>query len=289
MVSCVSRPLLRYLGGKWRLASWIISHFPPHDAYVEPFGGAASVLLRKPRAHQEIYNDLDDDLVTLFRVLRSDDADRLIRAVALTPFSRAEFDLAHETTTDPVEAARRLIVRSFMGHGGQLAILRRPTAFRSVNRKSGNAPVLPWANYPLALGAIVERLRGVTIESRPAIEVMRAQDRPGVLHYVDPPYISATRSQKTEAGQLHHRYRHEMDDERHAELLDVLHDLTGKVVISGYGHPLYEDRLAGWFRSEMQTHADGGQKRTEVLWMNFDPAETPPPAGLFGVKEEARW
>ena len=76
------RPLLRYFGGKWRLAPWIISHFPPHKTYVEPFGGSASVLLRKPRSNGEIYNDLDNEVFNLFSVLRSDRADDLIRAVA---------------------------------------------------------------------------------------------------------------------------------------------------------------------------------------------------------------
>ena len=84
------RPLLRYHGGKWLLAPWIISHFPAHRVYVEPFGGAASVLIRKERSYAEVYNDLDSEVVNLFRVLRAQ-PDDLVHAIELTPFARDEF------------------------------------------------------------------------------------------------------------------------------------------------------------------------------------------------------
>lgn len=138
----VTRPALRYLGGKWRLAPWILRHFPPHRVYVEPFGGAASVLIRKPRSQGECYNDLEGGVVNLFQVLRDPDlcAD-LCRAIDLTPFARDEYDRAFETTADPVEAARRLIVRSYMGHGSSAALAVRSTGFRAsmVNRGGGTA------------------------------------------------------------------------------------------------------------------------------------------------------
>lgn len=113
------RPLIRYHGGKWRLAPWILQHLPPHRCYVEPFGGDASVLLRKPRAYAEVYNDLDGEIVNLFRVAR-DDGERLARACELTPFSRLEFDDAYTPAEDPLEQARRTVFRSFSASDRQL-------------------------------------------------------------------------------------------------------------------------------------------------------------------------
>ncbi|MBH9009927.1 DNA adenine methylase [Pseudomonas aeruginosa] len=102
----VRRPILRYHGGKWKLAPWIIQHLPPHHTYVEPFGGAASVLLRKARSHAEVYNDLNGDVVNLFRVAR-DHGEKLRQALTLTPFARDEFEASYVETTDPLERARR--------------------------------------------------------------------------------------------------------------------------------------------------------------------------------------
>ena len=106
----VTAPALRYHGAKFRLAPWIMSFFPSHRCYVEPFGGAAGVLLQKPRAYAEVYNDLDDEITNFFRVLR-EQPDALIEQIQLTPYARAEFDLAYESTTCPIERARRTAVR----------------------------------------------------------------------------------------------------------------------------------------------------------------------------------
>ena len=110
------RPMLRYHGGKWRLAPWIISVFPEHRIYVEPYGGGASVLLRKARSYAEVYNDLDGEVVNVFRVVR-DHGPCLKEKLYYTPFSRDEFKRSYEETDDPIERARRTIARSFMGFG----------------------------------------------------------------------------------------------------------------------------------------------------------------------------
>ncbi|MCA0401306.1 MAG: DNA adenine methylase [Proteobacteria bacterium] len=264
----VERPLIRWHGGKFLLAPWIISHFPAHRVYVEPFGGAASVLLRKPRAYAEIYNDLDAELVTLFRVLRSPRAGELREALRLTPFARDEFVGAYARTDCPVEQSRRMIIRAFMGFGSTGA-LGRSTAFRANSNRSGTTPAHDWANYAPALGAIIDRLSGVTIENRPAMDVMAQHDGPETLHYVDPPYVHDTRS-KGNPYCAKHKYRHEMTDDDHAELLVFLRTLRGRVVLSGYPHPIYDDALADWRRIERQALADGARARTEVLWLNFD-------------------
>lgn len=273
MLDLPRRPALRWHGGKWRLAPWILQYFPPHRTYVEPFGGAASVLIRKPRVHAEIYNDLDGEVVTLFRVLRDPAAAQMLaEALTLTPFAREEFQAAYEITEDPIEQARRLIVRSFMGFGSNAHASQhkghRSTGFRSNSARSGTTPARDWANYPDQVPALCRRLTGVVIESRDAREVMAAHDRPDTLHYVDPPYLPETRAQGNRYDLAWRMYRHELTREDHAELLTFLRGLKGLVLLSGYPDPLYDEALPGWRRTERDTFADGARPRREVLWIN---------------------
>jgi DNA adenine methylase len=257
----VTRPALRWHGGKWRLAPWIISHFPKHRIYVEPYGGAMSVLIRKPRCYAEVYNDLDEAVVNLFRVLRcSSDGPELHGLLSLTPFSRSEFKQAYQAHDNPVEAARRLIVRSFMGFGSNGH--NRVTGFRSNSNRSGTTPAHDWVNYAEALPKLIDRLQGVVIESSPAIEVMAQHDGPETLHYVDPPYVFETRDN------LSKDYAHEMTDDDHAELAEFLRTLKGFVILSGYHNRIYDEVLSNWHTVERAALADGARKRTEVLWHN---------------------
>jgi DNA adenine methylase len=226
---------------------------------VEPFGGAASVLLRKDPAPTEVYNDLDGCAVNLFRVLRSPEAPRLVRELYLTPYAREEFILAYERTDDPVERARRLVVRSFMGFGSNSHTKR--CGFRSKSAKSRVTPAVDWENYPDNLKYVIERLRGVSIDNRDALHVMRTHDGPETLHYVDPPYVSSVRD-------VGRDYRHEMGDEDHVRLLEFLIDLEGSVVLSGYANDMYDDRLEGWVRRDKKSMADGAKPRTESVWLN---------------------
>lgn len=254
-----TRPILRWHGGKWKLAPWIIGHFPPHKCYVEPFGGAASVLIRKPRSYAEVYNDLDGEVVNLFRVAR-DRGGELIRALSLTPFAREEFGESREAAYDPLERARRMVIRSYMGFGSNAH--NKVSGFRASTKRSGTTPATDWGRYPKdALPAIIERLQGVVIEHRDAIQVMKAHDGRETLHYVDPPYVHATRG----AGR---DYRHEMTDAEHVRLAEVLRGLTGFVILSGYDCPLYRDLYAGLRQVHRDTFADGARARREVLWLS---------------------
>ena len=284
-----NRPLLRWHGGKWRLAPWIIDHFPPHRIYVEPFGGAASVLLRKPRAYAEIYNDLDDDLVNIFRMLRDEaSAERLVRLLEQTPFARGEFERSYRPSRDPVERARRMIVRSFMGFGtdGTCGIYR--TGFRSKSNRSHTTPAHDWASYPPALRRTIDRLAGVVIENRDATEVMLAHDGPHTLHYVDPPYMHETRSRRTNRRGIGVIvYNHELSDQDHSKLLDFLQGLRGMVVLSGYRSPTYDAALKGWRCVEKAARADGGRARTEVLWINPAAREAASSPTLWCASERA--
>jgi len=271
-VSAPTRPVLRYHGGKWRLAPWIIGFFPDHRAYVEPFGGAGSVLMRKPRSYAEVYNDLDGEIVNLFRVLR-DNGDELVRMIELTPFSREDFYESFLPTLDKIEAARRTVIRSFMGFGGNLTRPNRDqtpqrTGFRTYSKKNrGSIPAGDWRNYPEAMAALIDRLRGVVIEHRDATKVIQEHDGDDVLHYVDPPYVHSTRG--FDAGGTHRAYRHELTDDEHAALAGVQHAGKGMVIVSGYACDLYDRELyATWARFERPHMADGGRPRLEVLWLN---------------------
>lgn len=278
------RPLLRWHGGKWLLAPWIIGHFGPHRCYVEPFGGAWSVGLRKPRTYAEVWNDLDGELVNLFRVLRDPTgAAELVRLLRLTPFARLEFNACYEAIEDPVERARRLIARSFMGHGSDGASGIYRTGFRANSNRSGTTPAHDWANYPDALAAIVERVSGVVVESRDGIDVMRRHDSPVTLHYVDPPYLHETRARANRRPDNGGVYRHELTTEQHSQLLDDLQGLEGMIVLSGYPAPIYDRMLAGWQRVERPAMADVALERTEVLWLNDAAAVAITQQGLFAA------
>lgn len=264
-----TRPALRYMGGKWVLAPWIIGHFPPHRTYVEPFGGGASVLLRKQRAYAEVYNDLADDVVVMFEVLRDPElAPRLIELVALTPFSRREFERSYERSDDPVEHSRRLIVRSFMGHGSTAVSMARKTGFRADSNRAGTTPPMDWAALPRGLAQVAERMAGVVIEHRPAADIMARFDGHTTLVYADPPYLHSTRSKKRIHGDIEHRYEYEMDEAGHEELLDQLLGLESMVVLSAYHSELYDRKLTGWTRRERKSYADSAKPRVEVLWLN---------------------
>jgi DNA adenine methylase len=265
----IKRPILRYHGGKWKLAPWIISHFGPHDYYTEAFGGAASVLLRKPQSVGEVYNDLNGDLANLFRVLRAPDlAAQLSIQLALTPYSREEFELSYGHHEDPVERARRIVVRSFMSFGSAGVNEDHNTGFRSCIKrgKAQRGPAYEWASYPELIPAITARLRGVVLEQRTAEQILTKHDSCSTLHYVDPPYPLGTRGNN---NGVRRKYRYEMTDDDHRALAVVLHSLQGMVVLSGYACELYDNELfPGWERKTRETHADGARARTEVLWLN---------------------
>jgi DNA adenine methylase len=262
----VKRPPLRYHGSKWSLAPWIIQHLPTHRIYVEPYAGGASVLLRKPKSAIEIYNDLDGQIVNLFRVLRDGvRARELLRQMRLTPFSRAEYEESWIVADDPIEQARRLLVRSAMGHGTTAATAGWRTGWRNYHGDQRHAPPSSdWSNLPDALEATIERLRDVMIECRPALAVIEEYDGPDTLFYVDPPYLAETRHERYATA----AYRHEMTADDHADLARALSALKGMAVVSGYASAQYDEIYAGWQRVERGARADGGSARTEVLWIS---------------------
>lgn len=254
------RPLMRYFGGKWKLAPWIIQHFPDHAVYVEPYGGAASVLLRKPPVFREIFNDLDGDIVNLFRVLQdSKTYAELFHRLRFTPFARAEYELHGTPAINAVERARRLLIKAWMSFSGA-GDARCKTGFRTNISQVDKDPAREWVNWLDELPHIVERLQRVTIENAPAVDVVTGHDSPVTLFYVDPPYTHDTRRSN--------RYKFEMSDADHRELAQALHQAEGMVVLSGYRNPLYASLYEGWWTVESCASTQGNGKATERLWLS---------------------
>lgn len=260
-----SRPLIRYHGGKWKLSDKIIPFFPNHRVYVEAFGGGGSILLRKPRAYAEVYNDMDGEIVNLFRVVR-DRGDELRTMLELTPFAREEYKGSFPEIDDPLEQARRTVIRSHMGFGSNALARGIQSGFRSNSNRSGTTPARDWRNLPERLPEIIDRLRGVVIEDRDAMEVMARHDGPDTLHYCDPPYVRDTRSSLMHGD---HGYTVEMNDADHRRFAECVKKLEGSVIVSGYAGGLYDTELfPSWARFEIPALADGARERVEVLWMN---------------------
>jgi len=261
----VKRPILRYHGGKWKLAPWIIGHFPKHRGYNEPMGGGGSVLLQKPRSYAEVYNDIWGVVVNVFKVLRSpSDGKELQRLLELTPYSRTEFEESGKLTDDPVENARRTILGSFLGYSSASTDPEYTTGFRAKSNKSGTPPARDWANYPKHITSFIERLKGVVIENKDYREILTQQDAPDTLHFLDPPYVHATR----QLGPKKNVYRHEFTDQDHIDMAAAVRQLKGTVIICGYDSDLYADIFKGWHTSRRKALADGARERVEVLWSN---------------------
>ena len=270
------RPALRWHGGKWRLAKWIISYMTTqHDVYVEPFAGSAAVLLNKPRSLIEVYNDKDKELYNYFKVLRNS-PNELINAIKYTPYHTMEYDIAWAErkkgqVISPIEMARQFYVRSFMSMLGPTASWSN--AFRRQKKysrgSSGNSSMKPAAisfSETSHLYVIADRLRGVTMENMTALKCIDLYDSPETLFYMDPPYLESTRQHK-----LDDAYTHEMMTERvHTSFLCQVTELVSMSLISHYKCELYDDHLlgAGWTIYEKEARTNRGGKRKEGLYIN---------------------
>ena len=255
--------VLKYPGAKNRIAEWIINFFPEHHSYLEPFFGSGAVLFRKPRSNIETVNDLDGEVVNLFEWIKKD-PEKLAYEIYWTPYSREVYEVAYtQGEGGSLERAVRFFVRSNMGYGFRTAggkvgwkndVQGREKAYASQD----------WCNLPEKIMQAAERLRGVQIENRPAVELIRRFNYSNVLVYLDPPYMPNVRNGK--------QYRHEMfTEESHEELLETALQHNGPVLISGYDTSLYNDRLKDWNREETVSYSQVCSKKREVIWMNFQP------------------
>ena len=253
------KPILKYPGAKWNMASWIVSFFPAHKHYIEPFAGSAAVFFSKPPEQHEVLNDLNEHIVNFFTVLRTRSED-LARAIMLTPFSEAEYNRIERNLSegDELERARRFVTQSWQSHGGTIY---QVSGWKHNGLKGNVYPSKLWKKIPGRLMVAAERLQNAEIRCKPALDIIRYYNTPDCLLYVDPPYHLDTRSRKY--------YSHEMTNQDHVELLEALREHKGIIVLSGYAHPLYEEMLTGgWERFEMPSLTEHGNIRNEVLWIN---------------------
>ncbi|QAS52829.1 DNA adenine methylase [Halobacillus litoralis] len=253
--------ILHYPGSKWSMADWIISNMPDHETYLEPFFGSGAVLFTKNRSELETINDLDGEVVNLFKTLRAQPED-LARAISLTPHGREEYYDSYLEAEDNLERARRLIVRLWQGRGGKTS---HRTGWRSMIESNGPMPGREWLKFPEKIAVVAERLKGVQIECQPALQLIERYKRKNVLIYADPPYLLSTRTTSS--------YRHEMTDQDHVELLEALKEHPGPCLLSGYENDLYNGLLGDWRKEYMVAKAEAGASRNEVLWINPVAAE----------------
>lgn len=254
----VTRPLMNYYGGKWNIAEWVISHFPNHGTYVEVFGGALSVFMKKQPSKLEVVNDLDARIVNLYRAIRNQESARHLQLLLdLTPYSRNEYRFCQEESLSTLEDARRIICASFMGVGS--SILDKTTGFRN-SKSSNTSPPDSFRNYVEAFQMFHERMKRVMIEQLDWSEMIAKYDSPETLFYFDPPYIHETRHE-TKRG-----YAFEMTNDDHEKLVVALNSLKGKAILSGYDHEIYGG-LSYWHKVTKEARVQQDGTKVECLWL----------------------
>lgn len=248
--------ILHYPGSKWSLANWIIGHMPQHTTYIEPFFGSGAVLFNKMPSKVEIINDIDSDVVNLFRVIR-ERPDELSRNIEFTPYAREEYIESHVDEIEEIEKARRFLIRCWQS-------IRVKTGSISGWKCRGTSDeyhhLRQWNNLPSDILKVADRLKNVQIENYSADKLIERYNSPDILLYLDPPYVMSTRN-----GTI---YENEMTDEHHKQLIDLLVDHQGSILLSGYDNDLYNDLLRGWKKETILGKPVAGKRRTEVLWIN---------------------
>ena len=262
------KSLLKYPGGKWRIAEWIISYFPTHKVYCEPFFGSGAVFFTKTADRIETINDVDGNVVNLFKVCR-EYPDELARMIELTPFSREEFIACEDLeVSDPIERARRTIIRYNQSFGTSNS---SKCSWKNSQKASSPSCHNLWNYLPRTIAETCARLKEAQIENIDALELIKRYDDSETLLYLDPPYPQCLRKNNL--------YQWEMNDARHEELLQLILKSKSKVIISSYDNALYNEALSKWYTAEKSTLAQMGLPRTEKLYMNYMP-----PLLAFGQK-----
>ena len=268
-------PVLKYPGSKWNIAEWIISYFPPHTSYLEPFFGSGAVFFSKKPSYCETINDISGDVVNLFKVIR-DHPNQLSKLIEYTPWARAEYDMSYEKTEDDIENARRFLIRCWMAFASSTSA--RVGWKNDVRGRAGAAGYKIWQKVPDRIYNITSRLKQAQIENKTALEIIKRHRYSEILIYADPPYPLATRSGKI--------YAYEMTDIDHEQLLDALMEHPGPVVLSGYSCDLYNNKLKEWEVKTKMAAAEKGNSREEVIWIN--PVASGANRSLFNINGEGK-
>lgn len=255
------RSVLRYPGSKWGIAEKIVELIPKHHSYLEPYFGSGAVYFKKEPSAIETINDLDNDVITLFECLKHD-PEKLASRIYATPFSREIYDrqFQNRMTDDPYEKSLSFLIKCWQGHGF------RTNGYKvgwknDIQGRERMYSLLNWTRLPGWCLDVCERLRYTQIENMPALELIKKFNHKNVCMYIDPPYVLSTRNGK--------QYQHEMSDEDHAELLEILDSSEAQILISGYESRLYEDKLKNWNKTSFSGRAEGGRVTKEILWTNF--------------------
>ena len=261
-----------WYGGKFSHLDFILPNLPEDDRhFCDVFGGSAAVIINRRPAPVETYNDIDSEVVNFFRVLRDPDAgEQLIKAIALTPFSREELVRALELAGDPLERARRFFVRARQTRTGlaQTSSEGRWAHCLLTSRAGMAGAVSRWLGSVEGLSEIVQRLQRIQIENAPALEVIERYDSVDTLFYIDPPYVHEARGDSKAYGA-------EMSNDDHRELAEMLSGIEGRAAVSGYRTALYDDLYdESWRRVDAapKTCHSVRQLRQESLWLNYDKA-----------------
>lgn len=258
------KAVMKYPGAKWSMAPWIISKFPTHRSYLEPFFGSGAVLFSKPRSDIETVNDLDGEVVNLFQWIRRD-PERLANEIRWTPYAREVYEEAFagiKTEEDSFRRAVNYYTYMMMGYGFRTNGNKTGWKIDLQGREKAYAANM-WCSAPDKILQAAERLRGVQIENRPAVDLIKRFNFPNVLVYADPPYLMETR--------FGEQYRMEMTEQDHLELLECLLMHKGPVLLSGYRSALYCDTLKDWHMETITVRNQRADAAEECLWMNFEP------------------
>lgn len=257
------KALMRYPGAKWGLVDEIIKLMPPHKTYLELFSGSAAVLFNKNPSAIETINDLDNDVVNLFKILKDFDKQVYLQhQIRYTPFSRKFYDeawIVSEEDTD-IEKAYKFLIKGLMSHGFRLT---EKSGWKSdVIGRETSYGVRHWNELPDLISMAFNRLKNVQIEHQDALKLIDRYSHKDIFIYIDPPYVLSTRTRK--------QYKHEMTDEQHIQLLEKIIANKSKIMISGYDNEIYNRYLKDWYRYEFKTTVEKGHPRTDVIWINYE-------------------